>query len=200
MVDIPAAEQPLAQLTFLTTGQARHLLRIVGLLLNQRQRLKYGVVQMRGDLFTFVVANSGRTLGAESPPHPQPQRHRQQTDTDQRHHHGQQGRAQCFEVDLSEDDDAETQDDQGRSPPTTRAHVRTVGRCGKPMTVRGTVGVELAPHQSGTDRDDEERCEHRTRRAAEQPGQRGCAAQSECDQAVRPLPLGRGRLLGVRAG
>ena len=23
------------------------------------------------------------------------------------------------------------------APPTTRAHVRTVGRCGKPMTVRG---------------------------------------------------------------
>ena len=86
------------------------------------------------------------------------------------------------------------------APPTTRAHVRTVGRCGKPMTVRGpsesnsrhTKAAPIATTKNG---------------ASTEPAvplnsqeQRGCAAQSECDQSVRPLPLGRGRLLGVRAG
>ena len=48
--------QPFTQFAFLRARQRKHRLLIVGMQLNQRQRLQYAIMQMRGHVGTFLFA------------------------------------------------------------------------------------------------------------------------------------------------
>ena len=61
-----AIEEPAAQLTLLAPCQRRHLVRVGGTVLNQRERLQHGVVQVRGHLRALLLADARGALGGQA--------------------------------------------------------------------------------------------------------------------------------------
>ena len=106
------AVEPAAQLAFLAAGQPRDLARLLALLLDQRERLQHGVVQVRGDLGAFVGADAGLALVGEVADQPQPERHGQHGHPDQRRDDGDQGELDLVEAAAAEHDDADAGDHQ----------------------------------------------------------------------------------------
>src|SRR4051812_37924444 len=64
---LAGARQPRAQLALLAAGERRHRARVVGALLDERERLEHRVVQVRGDLGALLRADPLSALGVEAP-------------------------------------------------------------------------------------------------------------------------------------
>jgi hypothetical protein len=82
--------KPATQVAFLRTGDPCYRLRVSRVALNQSQRLKDGVVNVCGDLGTFLAANPCATLGV--PLAKQSQRKRTDDQCDAEDHNGHRGK------------------------------------------------------------------------------------------------------------
>ena len=77
--------QPGAQLALLAAGQPGDLARLVGVALDQRQRLQHRVVQVRGDVGPLLGADRAPRAPRSGGDQPPPQRRGRQHDADQDH-------------------------------------------------------------------------------------------------------------------
>ena len=79
----PRVVQPGAQLALLAAGERGDLARVVGALLDERERLQHGVVQVRGDLGALLRADARGALGGQAAHEPDPPRREDDRDRDQ---------------------------------------------------------------------------------------------------------------------
>ena len=146
------------QLALLAAGQPQHLAGLVGLALDQRERLQHGVVQVRGDLRALGLDDALAALLAEVAHQLEPPRHRDHRDADQRGDHGEQGELDLPELQVAEQEHGDPGRDEHRAchhPPQRRpAGQPGAGAFGPPLAL-GLVG--LPPDDGGADRGHAER-------------------------------------------
>ena len=85
---VPVLE-PGAQLALLAPGQRRDRARVLGLALDQRQRLQHRVVEVRGDLGALLRADARGALGGQAADEAPPERSEDERDGGDHDEHGQ---------------------------------------------------------------------------------------------------------------
>ena len=173
---VPAGPvEPVPQLALLPAGQPQHLAGLVGLALDQRERLQHRVVQVRGDLRALGLDDALAALLAEVAHQLEPPRHRDHRDADERGHHREQGELDLAELQVAEQEHGDpARDEHGaRDHPPHRRPARQPGAGALgPAAALGLVG--LPPHDGRADRGHAERPddppdERVARRAARDP-------------------------------
>ena len=159
-----AARQPGAQLALLAAGERRHRARVVGALLDERQRLEHRVVQVGGHLGALLGADALAALGgqrAREAQDPRGEDDRQHGRDDQDGEHDVAGGAQRAG---RGEEDQPGGDDERDPQAGARGDLRRRRRGRRGLALPGRPGRRLAPQQRGARGDEHDRPDQGVRR------------------------------------